>query len=69
MLRKRDLAVALCDAECYQEALEICLSLVELDNSDIGNQAKEMMIRIFDKLGNTSELTHLYRRKLASAVY
>jgi len=53
----------------HEEALQICLELIEQDKAGIGEQAKETMVRIFDTLGPSSELTSTYRRKLATAWY
>jgi putative thioredoxin len=63
------LADALAVARKYEEALTICLDLIEKDKSGIGPEAKDTMVRIFDLLGPSSELTGTYRRKLSTAWY
>eukprot|EP00913_Durusdinium_trenchii_P008869 g8335.t1 len=63
------LADALAVARKHEEALQICLSLIEKDKAGIGEEAKETMVRIFDVIGPSSELTSTYRRKLATAWY
>ena len=63
------LADALVGAAHNEEALEICLRLVQHDTTDIGTKAKETMLKIFELLGPTSELVSAYRRKLATALY
>ncbi|HVW03052.1 MAG TPA: thioredoxin [Planctomycetaceae bacterium] len=63
------LAEALAAAHKYTEALDICLGLVEKDKAKMGEPARELMVRVFQILGNTSELTQTYRRKLAVALY
>ncbi len=63
------LADALAVARHHQEALDICLDLIARDKAGIGPQAKDTMVRIFDMLGPSSELTSEYRRKLSTAWY
>lgn len=53
----------------YEEALQICLSLVQQDKVGIGAEAKTTMVRIFELLGPESELVGTYRRQLATALY
>ena len=53
----------------HQEALEICLTLIQRDKTGIGGEAKETMVKIFDMLEPDSELVSTYRRKLATAYY
>jgi putative thioredoxin len=60
---------ALAVANKHEEALELCLSLIERDKAVIGPEAKETMVKIFDVLGQQSELVSIYRRKLATAWY
>ena len=62
-------ADALAVARKHEEALQICLTLIENDKAGIGSESKETMIRIFDVLGPSSELTSTYRRKLSTAWY
>ncbi len=66
---KLKLADALAASRKYEEALEICLALVQQDKLGIGVEAKETMLKIFDVLGPGSELVGRYRRKLATALY
>jgi len=66
---KLKLADALAVSRKHEEALQICLELIEQDKAGIGPEAKETMVRIFDMLGPSSELTSSYRRKLATAWY
>ena len=63
------LADALAAAQQHRKALDICLDLVSTDRGEIGNEAKETMLKIFQMLGPASELTGEYRRKLATALY
>ncbi len=63
------LADALAVANKHEEALELCLSLIERDKAGIGPETKETMVKIFDMLGQQSELVGIYRRKLATAWY
>jgi putative thioredoxin len=63
------LADALAVANRHEEALQICLSIVQKDKSPLGVEAKNTMLRIFDALGPGSDLISIYRRKLATALY
>jgi len=63
------LADALAVANRHDEALQICLSIVQKDKSALGGEAKNTMLRIFDTLGAGSDLVSVYRRKLATALY
>jgi putative thioredoxin len=63
------LADALAVANRHEEALQICLSIVQKDKSAVGVEAKNTMLRIFDTLGAGSDLVSIYRRKLATALY
>lgn len=63
------LADALAVANRHEEALEICLSIVQKDKATVGAEAKNTMLRIFDTLGAGSDLVSIYRRKLATALY
>ncbi len=63
------LADALAVANRHEEALQICLSIVQKDKSALGGEAKNTMLRIFDTLGAGSDLVSIYRRKLATALY
>ena len=63
------LADALAVANRHEEALQICLAIVQKDKSALGGEAKSTMLRIFDALGPGSDLVSVYRRKLATALY
>ncbi len=63
------LADALAVSQKHEEALEICLRLIQQDKFGAGVEAKETMLNIFELLGNESELVSVYRRKLATALY
>lgn len=62
-------ADALAAAQQHRKALELLLELVQQDRAGIGVEAKAAMLKIFDMLGPTSELTGEFRRKLATALY
>ncbi|MDA0833161.1 MAG: thioredoxin [Planctomycetota bacterium] len=66
---KIQLADALAVSNKYEEALQICLSVIEQERTGAGDEAKATMIRIFDMLGNQSELTSIYRRRLSTLLY
>ena len=63
------LADALAVANKYEEALSLCLSLIERDRAGIGDEAKQTILAIFESLGPQSELVSEYRRKLATLLY
>lgn len=63
------LADALAAEGGYQEALDLCLTIVQRDRSGAGVAAKETMLNIINLLGSSSDLASEYRRKLASALY
>ena len=63
------LADALAVSNKHEEALQICLDLIARDKAGIGPEAKDTMVRIFDMLGPSSELTGRYGRELATAWY
>ncbi len=63
------LADALAISNKHEEALEICLSIIEQDKAGAGVEAKATMLKIFDLLGPESTLTGTYRRKLATLLY
>ena len=63
------LADALAVANRHEEALQICLAIVQKDKLALGVEAKNTMLRIFDALGPGSDLVSIYRRKLATALY
>ncbi|RMG35724.1 MAG: co-chaperone YbbN [Planctomycetota bacterium] len=66
---KMRLAEALVGANKYREALDVCLEVVERDKSGVGQQAKELMLKVFEKLGPENPMTTEYRRKLATILY
>lgn len=64
-----DLANALVGQNELEEAFEICLELVRRDKAGVGDQARQLMVDVFQSLPDDSELTHDYRRKLSMALY
>jgi putative thioredoxin len=64
-----ELAEALAADQRHQEALDICLSLVERDRSGVGEAARKLMLDIFRLLPGESELVRDYRRKLSMLLY
>lgn len=63
------LADALAVNRKHEEALQICLTIITKDKAGVGVEAKETMVKIFDVLGPSSELTGEYRRKLSTLLY
>jgi putative thioredoxin len=62
---KLQLAEALAAAGQYEEALALCLELVERDRKGKGEQARQTMVAIFQLLPPDSELAIEYRRQLS----
>jgi putative thioredoxin len=63
------LAEALAAAGQHEEALELCLRLVEEDRKGVGEQARRTMLDIFQLLPEDSQLVSEYRKKLSLALY
>ncbi|HEY3965031.1 MAG TPA: thioredoxin [Planctomycetaceae bacterium] len=64
-----NLAEALGAAQQFQEALDLCLGVVQATTGDLRNEARTTMINLFQLLGPEADLTKVYRRKLATALY
>lgn len=64
-----NLARALVAAGQHEEALQVCLRLVERDRRGFGERARALMVDVFHLLGPESPLANDYRRKLAMALY
>jgi putative thioredoxin len=66
---KLNLAEALGAAQQFQEALDLCLAVVQSTTGDLRNEARTTMVNLFQVLGPEADLTKTYRRKLATALY
>ncbi|MBI3861276.1 MAG: thioredoxin [Planctomycetia bacterium] len=64
-----NLAEALGAAQQFQEALDLCLGVVQATTGDLRNEARTTMVNLFQMLGPEADLTKTYRRKLATALY
>ncbi len=68
-----ELAVQLADALAavsqFEEAFDICLSVIDRDKNGAGVAAKDSMVRMFDLAGKGSELVGAYRRRLTTLLY
>jgi putative thioredoxin len=53
----------------YPEALEIALALVEEHHKETSDEARRVMVNIFQLLPADSELSAEYRRRLSAALY
>jgi len=53
----------------YTEALEIALDLVETQRKPLSEEARQVMLNVFQLLPADSELANEYRRKLFAAMY
>jgi len=62
-------AEALAGDHQYQAAMDIALTLVELDRHGVGEKARQLMVDIFRVLPGDSELVRDYRRKLAMLLF
>lgn len=65
LTRKFELAEALAAIGEYDEALGLCLDLVERDRKGVGEQARQTMLAIFQLLPPDSPLATDYRRRLS----
>jgi len=63
------LAKSLAAAGEHEEAMQICLDLIQRDREGQGEPARELMVYIFHVLGPESEATAQYRRRLTMALY
>ena len=63
------LAEALVGQQQYAEAFDICLALVEQDRQNKGEQARALMVEVFQTLPSDSELVNDYRRQLSMLLY
>jgi thioredoxin-like negative regulator of GroEL len=63
------LAEALGASQQYQEALDMCISVIANTSGDIREEARKTTVNLFHMLGPEAELTRTYRRKLATALY
>jgi len=66
---KIKLADALAVGRKFEEALDLCLEVIQRDRDGIGQDAKTTMLKIFDLIGQSSSIVSEYRRKLATALY
>lgn len=66
---KIKLADTLAVARKFEEALDLCLEVIQADRDGIGQEAKTTMLKIFDLIGQNSAIVSTYRRKLATALY
>lgn len=66
---KLKLAEALGASQQFEEALGLCLAVVQSSTGDLRNEARTTMVNLFHLLGPEAELTKTYRRKLATALY
>jgi putative thioredoxin len=64
-----NLARALVVAGHHEEAMQVCLRLVEKDRHGLGEQARALMVDVFHVLGPDDALANEYRRKLSMALY
>lgn len=67
--RQQELATALAAHQQYEEALAICLLLVQHHHGDRREKARQTMIDIFRLLPADSPITTEYRRRLSLALY
>jgi putative thioredoxin len=66
--RKFALAEALAASGGYEEALGLCLDLVERDRKGVGEKARQTMLAVFQLLPADSELVTDFRRRLSLAL-
>ena len=61
--------LAALEAGDHEAALAQLLAEAQSPNGDGREEARRLMLAIFDELGTEHELTQLYRRRLAAALY
>ena len=71
---KLKLAEALGAGQQFEEALALCLAVVQFTTGqsatgDLRDEARTTMVNLFHLLGPEADLTKTYRRKLATALY
>lgn len=66
---KLKLAEVLGATQQFEEALELCLKVVQSSAGDLRDEARTTMVNVFHLLGPEADLTKTYRRKLATALY
>lgn len=63
------LAQALASRSRYQEALDEALTVVQTAQGDLREDARKLMVQIFNLLGHEHPLTGEYRRRLTMALF
>jgi putative thioredoxin len=63
------LAQALASRGRYQEALDEALTVVQTAQGDLREDARKLMVQIFNLLGNEHPMTGEYRRRLTMALF
>jgi len=66
---KTQLADALAAEGQYQEAMDLCLEVIEKDKTGAGEAARHAMLNILNLASADADLVGTYRRKLASLLY
>jgi len=67
--KKLELAKLLAGNEAYEESMDLALELVSADRQATGEQARLLMIEVFQVLADDSEMVNTYRRRLSMALY
>ena len=67
--RQLELAEVLAGRQEFQEAMDICLAVVQKDKQGFGDPARKIMVDIFHVLPDDSEMTRRYRRRLSMLLY
>jgi putative thioredoxin len=63
------LAEALAASQAYAESLELALGVVEDEHGETRDEARRVMLNVFQLLPPDSELSVEYRRRLSAALY
>ncbi|MEM8735672.1 MAG: tetratricopeptide repeat protein [Planctomycetota bacterium] len=69
LAKQFELAEGLVATNAFDEGFEICLRLVQEDRAGQGERARLLMLEAFKMLGDDSEVTRDYRRKLSMVLY
>jgi len=66
---QKQLAEALASKGDFEEALEICLRLVETDPKGVGEEARKLMLDVFRVLPDASDIVKTYRARLTTLLF
>ena len=66
---QKSLADALAAKGDFEEALEICLKLIETEPKGVGDEARQLMLDVFRVLPDGSDIVKTYRARLTALLF